>query len=233
MRNLQGKLGLFFWIAVLAIAALPSCQQSISYPSPTLTSISPGSVVAGQPQFTLTVTGSNFTPASLVEWNGAQLPEYIFVSDSEMQATVTANLIQSPGSASVSIFTPQPGGGLSKPLTLTILEPLTLAPQITSLAPSTVLAGSGVLNLFINGVNFNALSIVTVNGQNRVTTFLGPASLAVQLTAADLTSAGALGIAVVNPQSATQIDCGGPGARRVRGRHGFQRRLGTNDHRHD
>ncbi|MGC2422703.1 MAG: malectin domain-containing carbohydrate-binding protein [Candidatus Acidiferrales bacterium] len=211
MRNLQGKLGLFFWIAVLAIAALPSCQQSISYPSPTLTSISPGSVVAGQPQFTLTVTGSNFTPASLVEWNGAQLPEYIFVSDSEMQATVTANLIQSPGSASVSIFTPQPGGGLSKPLTLTILEPLTLAPQITSLAPSTVLAGSGVLNLFINGVNFNALSIVTVNGQNRVTTFLGPASLAVQLTAADLTSAGALGIAVVNPQSATQIDCGGPG----------------------
>jgi len=209
--NLRGKLVLFSWIAVIAMAALPSCQQAINYPTPNLTSISPGSVVAGQPQFTLTVTGSNFTPASLVEFNGQELPEFIVVNNNEIQATVTANLIQNPGAAQITVFTPQPGGGITKPLTLTILEPLTPVPQITSLAPSTALAGSGGFNLFINGLNFNALSIVTVNGQNRVTTFLSPVQLAVQLTAPDLTSAGAVGIAVVNPQSATQIDCGGPG----------------------
>jgi Malectin domain/IPT/TIG domain/WD40-like Beta Propeller Repeat len=211
---LRGKLGLSFWIAVLAVAALPSCQQSISYPSPTVTTISPSNIVAGQPQFTLTVTGSNFTPASFVEWNGGALPQYTFVGTNEMQAVVTANLIQNPGMVPITIFTPQPGGGTSKPLSFSVLQPLTLTPQITSLAPSGVLAGSGVFNLFINGKNFNTLSIVTVNGQNRVTTFLSQVSLAVQLTAADVTSAGALQIAVVNPavnsQSATQIDSGGP-----------------------
>jgi hypothetical protein len=208
---LRGKLVLFFGIAVIAMVALPSCQQAISNPSPNLTSISPGSIVAGQPQFTLTLTGSNFTPSSLVVFNGQQLTVFTFVSDNEMQATVMASLVQNPGAASITVFTPQPGGGTSKPLILNILEPLTPVPQITSLAPSTALAGSSFFNLFINGFNFNALSIVTVNGQNRVTTFLSPNSLAVQLTPPDLISAGALGIAVVNPQSATQIDCGGTG----------------------
>ncbi len=196
------------------MVSLPACQQQISYPSPTVTIISPINIVAGQPQFTLTVTGSNFTPASFVEWNGEALPQYTFVGTSEMQAVVTANLIQSPGTVQITIFTPGPGGGTSKPLSFAILQPLTLTPQITSLAPSGVLAGSGVFNLFINGKNFNTLSIVTVNGQNRVTTFLSQVSLAVQLTPADVTSAGALQITVVNPavnsQSDTQINSGGP-----------------------
>ncbi len=214
MRNLRGKLSLSFWIAALAIAALPSCQQTINYPAPTLTSISPVNVVAGQPQFTLTLIGSNFTPASVVDWGGQALTEFTFVSTSEIQAIIPADFVQNPGTTEVAVFTPQPGGGLTVPLLFTIFEPFTPVPQITSLSPSAVLAGSGSFNLFVNGTNFNTLSIVTVNGANRVTTFQTPASLAVQITSSDVTSGGALQIAVVNPQlnsqSATRINCGGP-----------------------
>jgi len=196
------------------MAALPSCQQTINFPAPKILSISPDNVVAGQPQFIITVIGSNFTPASFVEWNGQALLQFTFVNASEIQATVTANLIQSPGTAQVTVVTPQPGGGGTAPLIFTIFEPSNPVPQITSLAPSAVLAGSASFLLEVSGTNFNTLSTVTVNGQNRSTVFESPVLINTPISPSDVASGGALQIAVVNPQlnsqSATRIDSGGP-----------------------
>ncbi len=41
---------------------------------PTITSISPNTIVAGGPAFTLTVDGANFTPGSVIQWMGKDIP---------------------------------------------------------------------------------------------------------------------------------------------------------------
>jgi hypothetical protein len=42
-------------------------------PVPTLTGVTPNSATAGSSALTLTVTGSSFVPASMIDWNGAPL----------------------------------------------------------------------------------------------------------------------------------------------------------------
>jgi hypothetical protein len=96
----------------------------------TLTSLSPSSVVAGGPPFTLTVTGSNFLggPATLV-WNGGQQIASIDNSSSTTQAVfpIDAGLIANPGNASIAIVDGINGNQLSNPLTLTITSRTTTA----------------------------------------------------------------------------------------------------------
>src|SRR2546430_17546138 len=49
-----------------------------SNPVPTATGLNPSSAVAGGPAFTLTVTGRNLVPGSVVRWNGAdRAPTYV------------------------------------------------------------------------------------------------------------------------------------------------------------
>ena len=47
---------------------------NIAEPTPTLTSLDPAGIVAGSPDFTLTVSGSGFVPTSVVQWNGSAGP---------------------------------------------------------------------------------------------------------------------------------------------------------------
>ncbi len=93
-------------------------------PVPTVTSMSPTCAVAGGSAFTLTVTGSNFLPASdpsggsQVHWNagGTQntLPIVGTTTATQIQATVSSALVASPVTAAVTVFnppSPQSGGG--------------------------------------------------------------------------------------------------------------------------
>lgn len=88
-------------------------------PVPVLSSISPSKTGAGGPAFTLVVTGSSFLSSSTVDWNGTALTT-TFVSATELKATVPASLIATPGTASVTVVNPAPGGGTSNSLTFTI-----------------------------------------------------------------------------------------------------------------
>jgi hypothetical protein len=203
VEDLQGKSRLAFWLLVFMTVLLPSCSEYINNPVPTASSLSPPSVPAGQPQFNLKVTGKNFTPESVVEWNpgtGAIDLTSIFLSENQMQGIVPASFVQNPGAAMVTVFTPQPGGGTSFPaLTFTITAVASPVPQITALQPSTVLAGSSGFNLLIIGKNFVPTSFVTVNSANRQATFQDNTDLQVAITPTDIAQAGTLMIAVVNP----------------------------------
>jgi hypothetical protein len=175
------------------------CQQTISYPAPTLTKISPDNVQAGSPSFPLTVTGSNLTPSSAVVFNNQPLPLFQFQSTSSITVRVPAALVQSPGQVQVTVFTPQPGGGTSLPLTFTIVAGASPIPQITSLSPSGVSTGSGQFTLTVTGINFVAQSAVNVNGSARQTGFVNPTTLQVAIIASDVANGSTLQIVVVNP----------------------------------
>ncbi|MGA8224039.1 MAG: hypothetical protein WB780_20490 [Candidatus Acidiferrales bacterium] len=200
---MQGISRLAFWTLVLVTIVLPSCSEYINNPAPTVTSLAPPSEPAGQPQFTLTVRGKNLTPSSQVQWNpgtGAIPLVSIFMSETEMTALVPAVLVTVPGAAMVTVITPPPGGGTSNPpVTFTISPVASPIPTITALQPSGVLAGSGGFNLLISGKNFVPTSIVTVNNVNRQPTFQNSTALLLSITAQDITQAGQLMIAVLNP----------------------------------
>jgi uncharacterized protein (TIGR03437 family) len=83
----------------------------------TLGSLRPNSVTAGDEALTMTVSGSGFIPASTTLWNGTLLPTS-YLSDTQLTASVGANLIASQGSASINVQ--NPGGIVSNSLPFTI-----------------------------------------------------------------------------------------------------------------
>ena len=83
-----------------------------SNPVPSVTGVAPGTVTAGGPAFTLTVTGSNFVNASRVRWNGVDRTTTV-VSATQLTAAIPAGDIVAGGAAQVTVFNPSPGGGTS------------------------------------------------------------------------------------------------------------------------
>src|SRR5262249_49099391 len=88
-------------------------------PVPALTGVTPASVIAGDPGFTLTVNGSGFVYGSVVRWNGADRPT-TRGSAGQLTAAISAADITTAGSAGVTVFTPAPGGGTSSAGTVDI-----------------------------------------------------------------------------------------------------------------
>jgi hypothetical protein len=112
-------------------------------PVPVATSLTPASAVAGSAAFTLTVNGSGFVSSSIVRWNGADRPT-TFVSASQLRASIAAADIAVAGTASITVFSPTPGGGASAALTFAIGAGSTPPPPVLSASASTVAAGSPV-----------------------------------------------------------------------------------------
>jgi sugar lactone lactonase YvrE len=79
---------------------------------PGLDAISPATVAAGSPAFTLTVTGVGFVPGSVVRWNGSNRPT-TFLSGTQLNAAIPAADVAVGGPFAVTVFTPSPGGGTS------------------------------------------------------------------------------------------------------------------------
>ena len=89
--------------------------------NPTITSISPTSCLAGSPQFTMTVIGTNYNNTSVVQWNGAGLVT-TFVSGTQLTAIVPAANVAVAGTAQVTVKNST--GSASNPVTFTINNPV-------------------------------------------------------------------------------------------------------------
>ncbi len=96
-----------------------STQSTPSNPLPVAQTLSPGSATAGGGDFTLTVNGRDFVSGAAVRWNGAPRPT-TYVSSTQLTAAIAAADIATAGTASVTVFNPEPGGGASDALSFTI-----------------------------------------------------------------------------------------------------------------
>lgn len=130
--------------------------------APTLTVINPASATAGGPAFTLNLTGTNFNPASQVQWNGNPRPT-AFISATQLTAAIPASDVVAAGVPQVTVFNPT-SGLTSNPLPFTILPgppppppppppPATL-PRLTGAGPGIVSQGGQHLQLTLQGTNF-------------------------------------------------------------------------------
>ncbi len=86
----------------------------------TLTSVSPSSVMAGSPTFTLTVKGTNLSTSGILVWNGGKQIIAVTLSSSEATFTIDASLIANPGSISLQFVDGINSNELSNALTLTV-----------------------------------------------------------------------------------------------------------------
>ena len=87
---------------------------TIANPGPVIDAIDPVRVWSGGAPFTVSVTGTGFTPSSVVQVAGVDVVT-TYLSPQSMDALVPAAAIAHAGSVSVRVFTPPPGGGLSVP----------------------------------------------------------------------------------------------------------------------
>ncbi|MCU1221907.1 MAG: hypothetical protein JWN42_3104, partial [Candidatus Angelobacter sp.] len=81
-------------------------------PPPTIVQMTPGSAVSGGAAFTMTLTGTNFVPASVVQFNGSARTT-TFVSSTQLQAAITSADLASVAMARVTVQNPQANGGIS------------------------------------------------------------------------------------------------------------------------
>jgi WD40-like Beta Propeller Repeat len=181
--------------------ATVSCGQTVNFPAPSLTSVSPASITTAEVNpFTLTVIGSGFVQQSIVQWNGISL-QPLFVNTGELKVTIPPALFQAPGTATIVVMTPQPGGGTTQGILFTISPTTSPVPNISSLSPSSVQTGGSGVELQVMGTNFVTQSAVAVNGSRRTTTFVNSTLIETALSASDMATPGALQITVVNPLS--------------------------------
>ena len=178
--------------ASLPIQAAPNAVPNAS-------SLMPSSIVAGTVRDTLLVQvngmGSSFINGSVVRWNGSNRVT-MFNNANQLTATIPASDLVAAGTASVTVFTPGPGGGTSNAQTFTIDNPL---PATSALSPSSTVAGDPGLTLTVVGSNFVPGSVVRWDGSARVTTFIGSSQLRAAIPASDLTGAGMHTVTVNTP----------------------------------
>ncbi len=171
----------------------PSVSFAVSKGSvPLVCSISPSTGLQGGPAFSLNVFGANFTASSTVQWNGGMRPT-TFISSSELVAQIPATDLVKAGSFPISV-----SGAAASAAVNFLVNPA--PPTITSLSPSTSVAGSPGFTLMVTGTNYTQDTVVEWNGSPRTTSFTSTTSLSAQILAADVANAGTDSITVVNPQ---------------------------------
>jgi hypothetical protein len=79
---------------------------------PTITGLNPSSAKPGDPDFTLTVKGTNFIKSSVVRWKDADRVT-TYVNSTQLTAAITQADIAAAGTARVTVYNPGPSGGTS------------------------------------------------------------------------------------------------------------------------
>src|SRR5438046_4600331 len=166
---------------------------------PTITSFTPASGPVGT---SVTISGTNFTDASAVLFNGTSA-SFTVNSATSIAATVPSGATTRPISVTTS------GGTASSAGSFTVINP----PTITSFTPASGPVGT---NVTINGTNFTGVTGVQFNGTNAsftvgsattitATVPAGATSGPIGVTNADGTASSASSFTVINPPTITSF----------------------------
>ena len=146
----------------LIVMLVGMCLPATAQVAPAITGISPTTVSADGPNFTLTVTGSGFLTNSVVQINGSNRPT-VYKSTLQLTATIFASDIVTPGTSQVVVFNPfGAGGGLtSKPVPLTVSR--LSSPVLISASPEFMAQAADRVSLTLVGTNFRPGATVVIS----------------------------------------------------------------------
>jgi uncharacterized protein (TIGR03437 family) len=163
-------------------------------PLPQLTALSPLSVPQNSASFTLTLTGTGFVSGSQVRWGSAMRPTTL-VSSTQLTALIPASDLVQAGIVAVTVFNPEPVGGLSNPLSF-LVEPTT--PTLTAINRLRLGVGGDSAMVTVTGTGFDSVTVVRVNGNDRPTMFVSGTELKATLASEDLAVKGTITVTAVN-----------------------------------
>lgn len=166
---------------------------------PTITQLMPTDTPAAGPGFSLTVAGTNFVATSQVAFNGSPRATSFNPGTNQLTASILSSDILCPGTASITVTNPAPGGGTSLGSAFTIDPANSQQPCIVALSPAFIPAGSSGFTLTIIGTNFNSTSVVSFNGGARTTAFdSSTGHLTAMILMSDVMTAGNATVTVTN-----------------------------------
>jgi uncharacterized repeat protein (TIGR01451 family) len=132
-----------------------SDPTSVSTGPQTLTYMTPNSIVAGSPEFLLTVNGTNFHSNSIVLWNGMERTTYPS-GTTRLRALIYAADVANAGTAGVSVRDSTPGATVTNSLPFTVLKILTAVSVPFTKADYASTGGNAILSARVGGVPFDA-----------------------------------------------------------------------------
>ena len=172
---------------------------AIVYAVPVISSLSPTSVIWGTASTLLTVSGSGFAPASVVQLGGVTHTT-TYVNSNTLTLTLSASDLGSGSTLSVTVLTGSPGGGTSATAMLAITPS---ALTITNVSPASIVVNSPDSPIIIYGSGFASSCTVQVNGNTLNISGWNATRLLFTLPSSYLTSVGTLTITVTNPNIGT------------------------------
>jgi len=173
---------------------------AIDAPAPVLAWISPiGAYVGSTDDVVVTAEGASFSANTVMEWNGTPLTTLrtSYGVNNFIQAILPKADLASATTATVSVFTPGPGGGTSSKSFTVSVHP----PQIVSLSPGFVAPGGGDLAVTLYGVDFDPSASVSWNGDTLTPDSVAPTQIQVTVPAADVANPGVASVTVINPDA--------------------------------
>ena len=123
----------------------------------------PTTVAPGSSGFNLTVNGTGFVSGSVVNWNGSPRTT-TFVTASQLTASISATDVAVANTATITVSSPAPGGGVSNPAVFPIAPARsTLSFSATTLAVGTEPSSARIADLTGNGIDDIIAANSTVN----------------------------------------------------------------------
>jgi hypothetical protein len=176
--------------------ATASVTLIVGQPVPILGSLSPAFGSAGGSAFLLTVGGSGFTSASVVEWGSTALSTQL-VSGTQLTAQVPASAITSAGTVAVKVQNPAPGGGASNIRQFEIDSAGSNTPPTFGVIAAAVSPGSSTTYPVTLPSGANDVSAMCLNLPGGSTCSYSAANSAVTITTSSTTPAGTYQILIV------------------------------------
>jgi hypothetical protein len=182
------------------------------YPAPTLSSISPTSANSGDPDVTITLTGSNFFSGAGVQFVNSvtsygNLFPATFVSSTQLTSVIPASAMALPGSFIIYVTNPFPNNGPSNALPFTVNLGTYPVPTLNSIYPTTIIATSLPFTISASGSNFAPSAVLNFNGVAKATTVNSSQNVYATISTADISTPGTVQVTVSNPAPG-----GGPSA---------------------
>lgn len=179
-----------------------SLTFAVNAPQPALNAVTPAQIVLGtvpsvnilndngRQYFEIAASGSNFLPGTVLRWNGQPMQTRV-VSSTQLIAEVPASQLAAAGTATIALFTPEPGGGDSAAQTVALLNPVpALRTDGSGLSQTSAAPGQTELTLTVYGSNFMPTSRVIWDGEPRASSVLSDSAISVTLTEAELSRTG-------------------------------------------
>ncbi len=183
-------------LILLLLSFVSGCGKGSGSGTPSIVSLSVSTVTVGSQATTETVTGTNFTSKSVVNFNSTALTT-TYTSPTQISATIPASSLTTAGTFGITVTD---SGRTSNSVNFTVSS---AAPTISSLNPGSATAGGAGFVLTITGSGFNPTSTINWNGNAIPTTYLDSTQLNADIPASLIAASGTIPVTVTTTSSGT------------------------------